>query len=252
MHDIADEHQRIGFVDEFGQPQQIDCDYIAGCDEFPGVCRQAILDTTREKYLCVYPFGWFGIPCHAPPSSGELIYARHEEGFALISTRSAQVQRMYFQCSPNERIDDWSDDRIWAELQTRTAMEGFALKEGPIFQKRMARPVRKQFLRYDPCQSASTYPAFGRSPGRDGDPRVLVLIKVAASVRHFFEPGFHYAGLTVRPSRYHHPQTSSAARADQRVWPISIMPPSPRRRHRFHRDAAPPRRSAQACWPGRR
>ena len=135
VHDITDEHPRIGFVDEFGQPQQIDCDYIAGCDGFLGVCRQAIPDTIREEYLRVYPFGWFGILCHAPPSSDELIYAHHEEGFALISTRSAQVQRMYFQCSQNERVDSWSDDRIWAELQTRTAMEGFALKEGPIFQK---------------------------------------------------------------------------------------------------------------------
>ncbi len=135
VHGITDEHPLIHFIDECGQPQQIRCDYIAGCDGFFGVCRQAIPEPIREEYFRVYPFGWFGILCNAPASSNELIYARHELGFALISTRSAQVQRMYFQCDPDQRPDAWSDDRIWAELQTRTAGDGFMLKEGPIFQK---------------------------------------------------------------------------------------------------------------------
>ena len=72
----------------------------------------------RKEYLRIYPFGWFGILAKAPPSSEELIYTRHDRGFALISTRSHTVQRMYFQCDPADRVDNWSDDRIWNELQT--------------------------------------------------------------------------------------------------------------------------------------
>jgi p-hydroxybenzoate 3-monooxygenase len=135
VHDVTGQHPQIRFTDSDGQLQQIECDYIAGCDGFFGVCRQAIPETIREEYLRAYPFGWFGILCNAPPSSEELIYSRHDHGFALISTRSTEIQRMYFQCDPNERTEAWSDDRIWAELQTRTAGEGFKLREGPIFQK---------------------------------------------------------------------------------------------------------------------
>ncbi|MCZ4501159.1 MAG: binding domain protein [Marmoricola sp.] len=135
VHDLTGDRPQMRFVDSAGVAQQIDCDYIAGCDGFFGICRQAIPEAARQEYLRVYPFGWFGILCNAPPSSDELIYARHDRGFALISTRSADVQRMYFQCDPHEKPEAWSDDRIWAELQARTATNGFALKEGPIFQK---------------------------------------------------------------------------------------------------------------------
>ena len=89
----------------------------------------------RKDYFRVYPFGWFGILAKAPPSSDELIYTHHERGFALVTTRSPDVQRMYFQCDPNDSVDNWPDDRIWEELQARTAGEGFRLKEGAIFQK---------------------------------------------------------------------------------------------------------------------
>ncbi len=82
------------------------------------------------------PFGWFGILVEAPPSSEELIYAHHERGFSLVSTRSADVQRLYFQCDPKDSVDNWSDDRIWAELHARLdTAEGSQLNEGRIFQK---------------------------------------------------------------------------------------------------------------------
>ena len=87
-------------------------------------------------YERLYPFGWFGILCRAPPSSDELIYAMHERGFVLVSTRSPEIQRMYFQCSPTEKVADWSDDRIWAEFRARLATrDGWAPKEGEIFSK---------------------------------------------------------------------------------------------------------------------
>ena len=131
----------IRYTDEDGRAQTVQCDIIAGCDGSHGVSRQAIPETVRREYLRIYPFGWFGILAHAPPSSDELIYARHDRGFALISTRSQTVQRMYFQCDPNDRVDNWSDDRIWAELQGRVAGDGFRLKEGEIFQRSIV-PMR--------------------------------------------------------------------------------------------------------------
>jgi p-hydroxybenzoate 3-monooxygenase len=90
----------------------------------------------RKDYEQIYPFGWFGILVEAPPSSEELIYAHHPRGFALISTRSATVQRMYFQCDPRNSVANWSDDRIWAKLHERVdSSDGTRLKEGRIFQK---------------------------------------------------------------------------------------------------------------------
>lgn len=119
-----------------GEDHFLSCDFVIGCDGFHGICRAAMPGGLRKDYTRVYPFGWFGILVEAPPSCEELIYACHQRGFALISTRSAQVQRMYFQCDPQENVDDWSDDRIWQELETRLENhEGWSLKQGRIFQK---------------------------------------------------------------------------------------------------------------------
>ena len=127
---------KIHFTANDGQPRTLDCDFIAGCDGGYGVSRAAIPEgSVRTDYFRIYPFGWFGILAKAPPSADELIYAHHDRGFALISTRSPEIQRMYFQCDPADKAENWSSDRIWAELQARTAAEGFRLKEGPIFQK---------------------------------------------------------------------------------------------------------------------
>src|SRR5215212_55480 len=126
----------IHFTDQEGRAGWLACDFIAGCDGGYGVSRKAVPEgSVRKDYYRVYPFGWFGILAKAPPSSDELIYTHHERGFALVSTRSPDVQRMYFQCDPNDSVDSWPDDRIWAELQARVEGDGFRLKEGSIFQK---------------------------------------------------------------------------------------------------------------------
>ncbi len=118
------------------QPRRLRCDFVIGCDGFHGVSRAAMPGGLRQDYTRTYPFGWFGILVEAPPSSEELIYACHPRGFALISTRSPGVQRMYFQCDPAEQVDQWSDDRIWRELEQRLENhEGWTLKKGRIFQK---------------------------------------------------------------------------------------------------------------------
>jgi p-hydroxybenzoate 3-monooxygenase len=116
---------------------EIQCDFIAGCDGFHGPSRKAIPAAALKTYETIYPFGWLGILTEAPPSHHELIYARHDKGFALLSTRSPTVQRLYIQCDPKDDLKQWSDDRIWSELQTRleTGESDWSLTEGPIFQK---------------------------------------------------------------------------------------------------------------------
>ena len=134
LHDIDTTQPRIRYR-QAGTEHELTCDVIAGCDGFHGISRPAI-----EAHLRIferdYPFGWLGILADAPPSSAELVYASHDRGFALASMRSPSVSRLYLQCAPDEDLDAWSDDRIWAELQTRFSREGgFTLQEGRITQK---------------------------------------------------------------------------------------------------------------------
>ncbi len=119
-----------------GATRTIACDFIAGCDGFHGVCRPSVPQASRGEYSRTYPFGWFGILAQAPPSSAELIYAHHQRGFALVSTRSPMIQRLYFQCDPHENVDHWDDARIWKELRARLAThDGWQPVEGPVIQK---------------------------------------------------------------------------------------------------------------------
>jgi len=119
-----------------GDAQSLDCDFIAGCDGFHGVCRPSAPPAARTEFSRSYPFGWFGILAEAAPSSSELIYAHHPRGFALVSTRSPTIQRLYFQCDPHENVERWDDARIWAELGARLAThDGWRPVEGPVIQK---------------------------------------------------------------------------------------------------------------------
>jgi p-hydroxybenzoate 3-monooxygenase len=118
------------------EEEEIICDFVAGCDGFFGVSRPSVPEDVRKEHVRTYPFGWFGILVEGPPSTEELIYALHERGFALVSTRSPEIQRLYFQCDPNDYVDNWPDERIWEELQARLDTdEGWTLKKGSIFQK---------------------------------------------------------------------------------------------------------------------
>ena len=135
LEGIGGEAPRILFRKD-GASREIACDFVAGCDGFHGVCRPSIPEAARTEYRHVYPFGWFGILTRAPPSSDELIYARHDRGFALVSTRSPQIQRLYFQCDPHDDVGRWTDERIWEELHARLeSEEGWRLVEGEILQK---------------------------------------------------------------------------------------------------------------------
>jgi p-hydroxybenzoate 3-monooxygenase len=119
-----------------GQRTELTCDFIAGCDGFHGVCRDAIPARMRTVFEREYPFAWLGILADVPPSTDELIYARHDRGFALHSLRSPSISRLYLQVDPHDDLANWPDERIWSELHTRLARrDGWSLKEGPVLEK---------------------------------------------------------------------------------------------------------------------
>jgi p-hydroxybenzoate 3-monooxygenase len=133
VHDFSGGQPKIRFKHE-GKAQQIDCDFIAGCDGFHGVCRPSLPEGSWTGYDRAYPFGWLGILSESPPPEKELIYAYHEHGFALFSMRGPQLSRLYLQVAPDEDIGQWPDARIWQELSLR--LGGVRpLQQGKIVQK---------------------------------------------------------------------------------------------------------------------
>ena len=121
---------------------EVRCDFIAGCDGFHGVSRQAIPQQVIRAYERVYPFAWLGLLSDTPPVNAELIYATHERGFALCTMRSLSRSRYYLQVSVDEDLADWSDDRFWRELKRRIPREhGAALQTGPALEMSLA-PLR--------------------------------------------------------------------------------------------------------------
>ena len=126
----------LQFTGRDGAAHRLACDFIAGCDGFHGICRTVIPSSDLRIYEREYPFGWLGILAKAPPSSDELVYSRHERGFALFSMRSHAVTRLYLQCAPDEDLDTWPDERIWSELRLRLGTDdGWGPTEGEILQK---------------------------------------------------------------------------------------------------------------------
>jgi len=135
LHGVDTTTPSVSFV-HGGEAARIEADFVIGCDGYHGVTRPAMPPQGREDFTRNYGFGWFGILVESAPSSDELIYARHDRGFALVSTRTPTVQRLYFQCDPADHVDNWSDDRIWAELHARLENnDGWRVNEGRIFQK---------------------------------------------------------------------------------------------------------------------
>ncbi|MEY2653855.1 MAG: hypothetical protein RLZZ524_883 [Pseudomonadota bacterium] len=125
-----------------GVTHTLACDYIAGCDGFHGVSRASVPVGAIRQFERVYPFGWLGILADVPPVSDELIYANHPRGFALCSMRSASRVRLYVQCSLQDKVEDWSDERFWAELKSRLDPDtAERLPTGPSFEKSIA-PLR--------------------------------------------------------------------------------------------------------------
>lgn len=125
-----------------GRTHTISADFVAGCDGFHGVCRSQIPTDQIRLYERTYPFAWLGILADVPPVNHELVYSRHDRGFALYSMRSPDVSRNYIQCQPDEDLDAWPDERVWQELQIRLGPDhGHELNPGPVLEKSVT-PMR--------------------------------------------------------------------------------------------------------------
>jgi p-hydroxybenzoate 3-monooxygenase len=135
VHDVTGDRPRITYRDSAGRERELVCDVIAGCDGFHGPSRAAVPEALLSVQERSYPFAWLGIIADVPPSSDELIYAHHPEGFALHSVRTPEVSRLYLQVAPDEDLATWPDDRIWEGLQRRFALDGWTLHEGRIREK---------------------------------------------------------------------------------------------------------------------
>jgi p-hydroxybenzoate 3-monooxygenase len=141
IDDIDSDRPSISYTDVDGRAQHVDCDFVAGCDGFHGVSRSLLPASLQRTWERTYPFAWLGILAQVAPSTDELIYAWHPRGFALHSMRSRSISRLYLQVDPVARIEDWPDERIWDELSTRLASDGWHLERGPVLDKSIT-PMR--------------------------------------------------------------------------------------------------------------
>lgn len=206
---VSTDAPEIRFTDADGSPVRLRCDVVAGCDGSAGISKRALAPAERIDHFREYPFGWFGVLVAAPRSAPELIYAHSPRGFALISTRTADLQRMYFQCAPDEDPSTWSDERIWTELQARVAGDGFTLQQGPITDRGVI-PMRSHVC--EPMQHgrlflagdvAHTVPPTG---AKGLNLAVADVVVLARALGEFFD-----GGATTRLESY-------TAVASRRVW----------------------------------
>jgi p-hydroxybenzoate 3-monooxygenase len=192
-----------------GLPAQLECDFVAGCDGYHGVSRGCIPAKALATFERVYPFGWLGILADVPPCNDELVYAGHENGFALASMRSPTRSRCYLQCSIDDRVEQWSDQRFWDEFSVRIGSTFTGrLTRGPSFEKSIA-PLRsfvcstmrwgRLFLAGD---AAHIVPPTGAKGLNLAVADVIVLADALQS---------HYAGNDAGIDQY-------ASRALDRVW----------------------------------
>jgi p-hydroxybenzoate 3-monooxygenase len=217
----------LRFHDSEGRVRELRCDYVAGCDGFHGVSRPSIPSRARREYVRVYPFGWLGILVEAPPATGELIYAYHERGFALVSTRSPQIQRLYLQCNPHDETDVWPDNRIWEELHARLAgADGWHLTEGRIFQKSVI--AMRSFV-VEPMQHGRLFLAGDAAhivppTGAKGLNLAVADVRVLAQALD----AFYHSGRSDLLERYSETALRRVWRAEHFSWWMTSM------LHRFH------------------
>ena len=218
-----------------GEAEELQCDFIAGCDGFHGICRPSIPAGVLTEFERLYPFGWLGILAKAPPSSDELVYNYSERGFALLTMRTREISRLYLQVPFDEDIESWPDDRIWSELRMRTAADGdWKLSEGPIFQKNIAgmrsyvvEPMQygKMFLAGDAAHIVPPTGAKGLN---------LAVADVRIMAQGFVE--FYKTGKTSLLERYSELCLRRVWKAQRFSWWMTSM------LHRFDTDSAFDRR----------
>ena len=208
VHDFDTQHPHVRYVKD-GAAHEITCDFIAGCDGFHGVCRASVPKNAIANFERVYPFGWLGLLSDTPPVSEELIYAKHERGFALCSMRSHTRSRYYLQCALGEKVEDWSDERFWEELRRRLDPQAVAaLVTGPSIEKSIA-PLRSfvaEPMRFGRLFLAGDAAHIVPPTGAKG-------LNLAASDVRYLSRAFieHYAGSSAGIDHY-------SARCLRRIW----------------------------------
>ncbi|MDB6101432.1 MAG: pobA [Gammaproteobacteria bacterium] len=214
VHDFDTDSPRVRFRSA-GEQQTLECDFVAGCDGFHGVCRAAVPPEHLSLYERVYPFAWLGILAEIPPASHELIYANDDRGFALLSMRSPAVSRLYLQCAPEEDVEEWPDERIWSELRARLNVQ---LASGRVLQKSVtpmrsfvAEPMRfgRLFLAGD---AAHIVPPTGAKGMNLAIADVQVL---ARGLESFYRPRAHPGGSAAMEALNAYSQTCLG-----RVWKV--------------------------------
>lgn len=225
--DLDTDHPKVRFHDQAGNLRELSCDYVAGCDGFHGISRPSIPSRVRKEFSRVYPFGWLGILVEAPQATEELIYAHHERGFALVSTRSPKIQRLYLQCDPTDDAAQWPDDRIWAELHRRLAGDdGWRVAEGRIFQKNVV--AMRSFV-VEPMQFGRLFLAGDSAhivPPTGAKGLNLAAADVRVLSRAFIER--YKGGNAERLARYSLKALQRVWRAEHFSWWMTTM------LHRFH------------------
>jgi p-hydroxybenzoate 3-monooxygenase len=239
IHDFDTGSPRVRFR-AGAQQHTLECDFIAGCDGFHGICRATVPTEHLTLYERAYPFAWLGILAEIPPASQELIYANHERGFALLSMRSATISRLYLQCAPEENLEQWQDERIWSELRARL---GVHLASGPVLQKSVtpmrsfvAEPMRfgRLFLAGD---AAHIVPPTGAKGMNLAVADVQVL---ARALQSFYRPRAHFGGAMDALNAYSQTCLSRVWKVQRFSWWMTSL------LHRFEEDTPFDRRRQSA------
>ena len=208
VNDFDSSRPRVRYLKD-GATLDVECDFIAGCDGFHGVCRQSVPPSSIQTFERVYPFGWLGVLSETRPVSEELIYVCHERGFALCSMRSPTRSRYYIQCSLAERVEDWPDERFWDELRRRLDADAVRdLVTGPSIEKSIA-PLRSfvaEPMRFGRLFLAGDAAHIVPPTGAKG-------LNLAVSDVHYLSEGLiaHYRGSAAELDAY-------SSRALARIW----------------------------------
>jgi p-hydroxybenzoate 3-monooxygenase len=214
LHDFETDSPRVRFRIG-GEEQTLECDFVAGCDGFHGVCRATLPPERLSVYERAYPFAWLGILAEIPPASHELIYANDRRGFALLSMRSSTVSRLYLQCAPAEDVEEWPDERIWSELRARLNVQ---LASGPVLQKSIT-PMRSfvaEPMRFGRLLLAGDAAHIVPPTGAKGMNLAMADVQVLArGLQAFYRPRAHRGGSAAMEALNAYSQTCLG-----RVWKV--------------------------------
>ena len=220
VHDFDSARPRVRYRKD-GSTHEVECDFIAGCDGFHGVCRQSVPPSAIQTFERVYPFGWLGVLSDTRPVSDELIYVCHERGFALCSMRSPTRSRYYIQCSLAERVEEWPDERFWDELRRRLDAEAVRdLITGPSIEKSIA-PLRSfvaEPMRFGRLFLAGDAAHIVPPTGAKG-------LNLAVSDVHYLSEGLiaHYKGSAAELDAYSERALARIWKAERFSWWMTML-----------------------------